>query len=385
MDSTQQVPAAAHSEADPLQQPKQHEPGAQDAAAASGDESPTPSASLAVPARGVQLLQAPKRNVSSSSLSSQSQSKPPKASNAAHFFLTAMVAAGGFALVNWLTKRGGATANNPKTTQPAGAPGKGKKAVKQKNASTKAKRVTDQRQEAAQGTSQAEEPAPEPVEPDTFELFCSAVTLAPSIPTDGPTPPQPLAGLRVAVSEDLGLAGAQTSYGTPEAVMQDASTSSTCGAVSRLVSAGAAIIGKTSMQPLGTDLLGTNYGNPYNKAKISGGGHTGEYTRAGSHPLALLLAGGTGPTGFRHGPCSMQRGTVVPLGEGGIGAFTTAAGGWLQVRPCRWRWAWPTWLFALTWPARRAWQPHAAGCTATAPAPAWAAAARRAAPAASRR
>lgn len=208
------------------------------------------------------------------------QQKHAPSSNAMQFFLTALVAAGGFALANWLVKRAGAKPGSPKSSKVSESTGKLKKPVKQKQAGTKSKRSADQRQHADQAGQEQEQaqqaPPPEPVEPDAFELFCSAVTLTPAPPGDGPSPPQSLAGLRLAVSEDLGVAGAATSYGTPYAVVEDAASSSTYGAVTRLVGAGATVIGKTSMQPLGVDLLGTNFGNPYNKAKMSGGGQTGE-------------------------------------------------------------------------------------------------------------
>lgn len=35
-------------------------------------------------------------------------------------------------------------------------------------------------------------------------------------------------------------------------------------------------MGKTAVQPLAMDVLGANYGNPYNKAHVAGGGNTGE-------------------------------------------------------------------------------------------------------------
>ena len=117
-------------------------------------------------------------------------------------------------------------------------------------------------------------PPPEPIDPDGL----ATLVCGPPEGLPGPSAPAiaglplPLAGVRCCFSEDFDMSGTATTLGAPEAALPSGSTSAP---VARILAVGASCIGKTAMQPLGVDLVGSNVGNPFNKAHIAGGGHTG--------------------------------------------------------------------------------------------------------------
>ncbi|PNH09212.1 hypothetical protein TSOC_004194 [Tetrabaena socialis] len=128
-------------------------------------------------------------------------------------------------------------------------------------------------------------PPPEPVDPDTFSpiLLPPPAGLAPP-PGAAVTPasslPPPLAGVPFMVSEDIDLSGTPTTFGAGTNSCVAGAAAASAPAVGRLLAAGAVCVGKAAMQPLGLDVLGANYGNPYNKAHIAGGGQTGGWVLA---------------------------------------------------------------------------------------------------------
>ncbi|GLI62609.1 hypothetical protein VaNZ11_005152, partial [Volvox africanus] len=157
--------------------------------------------------------------------------------------------------------------------------------------------------------------APEPIDPDTLAILvcgppnaaaaaAATATTTTTVSSRAASPlPQPLAGVTFVVSEDVDLVGTPTTLGrdphqnTPlvaasvvgslQQLLQTAS--SNCSAISRLEAAGAICVGKAAMQPLGLDTFGANYGNPHNKAHISGGGQTGSAVAVSTDKAQLAL------------------------------------------------------------------------------------------------
>jgi allophanate hydrolase len=96
---------------------------------------------------------------------------------------------------------------------------------------------------------------------------------------DVPTvdPALPLAGLRVAVKDNIDVAGFPTTCACPSFSYEPASSAT---AVARLINAGAVVIGKTNMDQFATGLVGTRspHGavrNPFDDRYISGGSSSG--------------------------------------------------------------------------------------------------------------
>eukprot|EP00201_Polytomella_parva_P012614 CAMPEP_0175055208 /NCGR_PEP_ID=MMETSP0052_2-20121109/9948_1 /TAXON_ID=51329 ORGANISM="Polytomella parva, Strain SAG 63-3" /NCGR_SAMPLE_ID=MMETSP0052_2 /ASSEMBLY_ACC=CAM_ASM_000194 /LENGTH=342 /DNA_ID=CAMNT_0016320019 /DNA_START=91 /DNA_END=1115 /DNA_ORIENTATION=- len=153
-------------------------------------------------------------------------------------------------------------------------------------------------------------------DPDLIPIFAKHVTL--TAQDVAPPPPgtlKTLDGLSFCVSENSDLAGTVTSYHAFQASslliaakdgsendeevkkenLTSSDSNSTCpnsssyalaeqrlsvspysaSPITTVLSRGAVCVGKTSMQPLGLDVLGLNFGNPLNKLHIAGGGHTG--------------------------------------------------------------------------------------------------------------
>jgi allophanate hydrolase len=101
----------------------------------------------------------------------------------------------------------------------------------------------------------------------------------------------PLAGVPVAVKDNIDVAGLETTAACP-AFAYPASTSA--HVVERLIAAGAVIVGKTNMDQFATGLVGTRspYGSPgcvFNREYVSGGSSSGSavLVAAGVVPLAL--------------------------------------------------------------------------------------------------
>ncbi|KXZ54409.1 hypothetical protein GPECTOR_5g64 [Gonium pectorale] len=134
-------------------------------------------------------------------------------------------------------------------------------------------------------------PPPEPIEPDTFEVMvCGppAELAAVAAAAGSGSLPAPLAGVTLVVSEDVDVAGTSTTLGVDGGVMAEAAAAS-AGAVGKLAAAGASCVGKAGVQPLGLDTLGANFGNPYNKAMVSGGGQTGSAVAVATGLAQLAL------------------------------------------------------------------------------------------------
>ncbi|KAG2452889.1 hypothetical protein HYH02_002233 [Chlamydomonas schloesseri] len=174
-------------------------------------------------------------------------------------------------------------------------------------------------------------PPPEPVDPDTFDILAAPAPEAAAAATAKPSGslPLPLGGVRLVVGEDVDLAGAASSLGAPGAVVTQAAAAS-CPAVTKLQAAGAVLVGKSAVQPLAMDVLGANYGNPYNKAHVAGGGNTGAAAAIATGAAQLAVV--TDALGSARVPaacCGLYcyRATPGALGQANAAAAAAAAGG----------------------------------------------------------
>uniref|UniRef100_A0A7S3VIH0 Amidase domain-containing protein n=1 Tax=Dunaliella tertiolecta TaxID=3047 RepID=A0A7S3VIH0_DUNTE len=235
----------------------------------------TPSSSAPAPAK----TSPPQKAASSGSISSAGKKKQihkksrkqglPKA-----LFALPVVALGAATL--WVLRRSLARS-------PAG--------TKKKSGKHQTRSKEQQQQDAADALAEQEalalpELPSEPIEPDTMEVMAAEAQLLPPPSPPAPLASPPLSSMSFVVSENLAIEGLPTTHGMPAwqpFTSQPAATSTPL--VSRAVAAGAACLGKTSMQGLrprgswsnlqGPDLIGANYGNPHNKTRVSGGSQTG--------------------------------------------------------------------------------------------------------------
>ena len=101
----------------------------------------------------------------------------------------------------------------------------------------------------------------------------------------------PLAGVPIAVKDNIDVAGVATTAACPEFAYQP---SASAHIIERLLAAGAMVIGKTNLDQFATGLVGTRspYGSPgcvFNREYVSGGSSSGSavLVAAGVVPLAL--------------------------------------------------------------------------------------------------
>jgi len=111
--------------------------------------------------------------------------------------------------------------------------------------------------------------------------------------------PQPLAGLRFAVKDNMDVAGSATTAGCP-AFAFEAGTSAQV--VQRLLQAGAALVGKTNLDQFACGLNGTRspYGavpNAFNSAYVSGGSSSGSAYVVASGQVDFSLGTDTAGSG----------------------------------------------------------------------------------------
>jgi allophanate hydrolase len=117
----------------------------------------------------------------------------------------------------------------------------------------------------------------------------------------------PLAGVPVAVKDNIDVAGIDTTAACPAYSYRPANSAHV---IERLIAAGAIIVGKTNLDQFATGLVGTRspYGSPgcvYNREYISGGSSSGSavLVAAGVVPLALgsdTAGSGRVPAAFNH-------------------------------------------------------------------------------------
>ena len=107
-------------------------------------------------------------------------------------------------------------------------------------------------------------------------------------------PSLPLAGVRVAVKDLIDVAGVPTGLGVPDVLAAATPAAAHATAVTRLLDAGATVIGKSHTDEFARSLLGVNhhYGAPRNPAapgRVAGGSSSGSASAVatGLAPLAL--------------------------------------------------------------------------------------------------
>lgn len=121
---------------------------------------------------------------------------------------------------------------------------------------------------------------------------------APAVLAAG-APEGPLAGRRLAVKDLIDVAGVVTGAGNPTFAAGRAPAAAHAPAVSRLVDAGATVVGKTVTDELAYSLSGTNvhYGTPRNVAapgRVPGGSSAGSAAAAAAGLVDLALGSDTG-------------------------------------------------------------------------------------------
>ncbi|KAL6761663.1 hypothetical protein V8C86DRAFT_805709 [Haematococcus lacustris] len=136
---------------------------------------------------------------------------------------------------------------------------------------------------------EAAEPEPAPL-PDSLEVMVASVTLEPLPRPVGSLAPAPLQALTFLVSEDTALAGLPTTFGLASWAPLTAPAPAHHPLVQRALAAGATCLGSSSCQPACMDLLGANCGNPLNRHRAAGGGHTGAVLAVASGAAAFACA-----------------------------------------------------------------------------------------------
>jgi amidase len=129
---------------------------------------------------------------------------------------------------------------------------------------------------------------------DTVGAFVTTPALLLAGAADGP-----LAGTRLAVKDLFDVAGSVTGAGNPAFAAQRAPAATSATAVTRLVAAGASVIGKTVTDELAYSLSGTNvhYGTPQNvnaPGRVPGGSSAGSAAAVAAGLADLALATDTG-------------------------------------------------------------------------------------------
>lgn len=109
----------------------------------------------------------------------------------------------------------------------------------------------------------------------------------------------PLAGVPIAVKDNIDVAGVQTTAACPEFAYRAATSAHV---VERLLAAGALVIGKTNLDQFATGLVGTRspYGSPgcvFNREYVSGGSSSGSAVLVGAGVVPLALGTDTAGSG----------------------------------------------------------------------------------------
>lgn len=141
--------------------------------------------------------------------------------------------------------------------------------------------------------------------------------------TDSERARYPLGGLPIAVKANINVKGMRTCAGTP--ALADFVASTTAPSVTRLVEAGAIVLGKTNMHELAVGITSTNFAahagpvrNPYDRAKIPGGSSGGT---AAALAARIVPAGlGTDTGGSTRIPAALTgtAGLRPSVGNGGV-------------------------------------------------------------------
>ena len=109
----------------------------------------------------------------------------------------------------------------------------------------------------------------------------------------------PLAGVPLAVKDNIDVSGVQTTAACPEFAYRAATSAHI---IERLLAAGAVVIGKTNLDQFATGLVGTRspYGSPgcvFNREYVSGGSSSGSAVLVGAGVVPLALGTDTAGSG----------------------------------------------------------------------------------------
>src|ERR1700722_12012513 len=109
----------------------------------------------------------------------------------------------------------------------------------------------------------------------------------------------PLAGVPIAVKDNIDVAGVETTAACPEFAYR---ASASAHVIERLLAAGAVVMGKTNLDQFGTGLGGTRspYGSPgcvFNREYVSGGSSAGSAVLVGAGVVPLALGTDTAGSG----------------------------------------------------------------------------------------
>ncbi|GAX80630.1 hypothetical protein CEUSTIGMA_g8065.t1 [Chlamydomonas eustigma] len=162
---------------------------------------------------------------------------------------------------------------------------------KNKAASKKQGNIVKQETSQVEGGFDFQAPEEPEAAPDGMEalLQVPAVLLPPEASAIPVGLTLPMVGFSFVVSEDIDVAGAATTLGVPGWRTLHPPADTSASAVQRLVSAGATCLGKTSIQPLGLDMMGQNMGGPLNRSRVAGGANSGAAVAVGTGQADLAL------------------------------------------------------------------------------------------------
>ncbi len=137
---------------------------------------------------------------------------------------------------------------------------------------------------------------------DTFNAFCRHTHVALDGASDGP-----LAGLRFGLKDLYDIAGYKTGFGSPDWLRTHDAATATASVATRLLAAGASMIGKTHTEEMAFSLTGesAHYGTPINPAapnRIPGGSSSGSASAVAGGLVDFAIGSDTG--GSVRGPAS---------------------------------------------------------------------------------
>src|SRR6187401_2279204 len=129
---------------------------------------------------------------------------------------------------------------------------------------------------------------------DTLGAFCRHTHVALAGAAQGP-----LAGLTFGLKDIYDIAGHKTGFGSPDWLGTHEVASRTASVATRLLGAGATMVGKTHTEEMAFSLTGKNahYGTPLNPAapgRIPGGSSSGSASAVAGHLVDFAIGSDTG-------------------------------------------------------------------------------------------
>ncbi|GBF88460.1 hypothetical protein Rsub_01173 [Raphidocelis subcapitata] len=173
---------------------------------------------------------------------------------------------------------------------------------------------------AAPAPAPKREDPPEP--PATLEVYASPFSEPPQAAAG--SPPPPLLGLRLAVSEHVPVDGAPLGLGVPALLPSRPRPAAPAPVVAALRAAGAHVARHTSVQPLAAPTLGANIRNPAAAWRVAGGGASGAAAAVARADADLGI--GTELLGGVHAPAACMGLCSFAPTPGLLSAWPDAAG-----------------------------------------------------------